>query len=389
MAQGTVQADRAVRHMHIDPKNRPFIVIWETTRACQLACAHCRADAITRRNPFELDTDEAKTLLDQLASYGRPRPVVVLTGGDPFERPDLVELTRYGHEAGLHMALSPSVTPKLTREVLQDLRDAGGSAVSISLDGATAETHDGFRKVPGTYVATVEAMQTVRDVGFRLQVNTTVTTTTVHDLPGILRQVVDQQAGLWSVFFLVPTGRGVDLQALDANDTEDVLHWLYDISAMQPIKTTEAPHYRRVVIQRTRAAETGETFTHGALYHELTEATAALFPEGIAAHHAPSRPPLDVNAGRGFAFIDHIGYVYPSGFLPERAGNVREQNFVDIYANSPLLRSMREPAGFHGKCGVCEFREVCGGSRSHAFAVTGDSLGSDPTCAYIPPGWNG
>lgn len=378
------QAPRSVRRLHTDLNQRPFMVIWETTRACQLACAHCRADSINHRNPLELSTEEAKTLLGQLASYGRPRPMVILTGGDPFERPDLAELTRYGTDIGLHMALSPSVTPKLTRQALEELRAAGGSAVSVSLDGAHAATHDAFRSIEGTYDRTLEAIDTVLDVGFRLQVNTTVTSTTVHELPQMLRQMVDKGIGLWSVFFLVPTGRGASLNALSPSEVEDVLHWLYDVSTLLPVKTTEAPHYRRVVAQRMVGAQRGETFQHGLLHAELSAATASLFPANEARRERPTRPPLEINAGRGFAFIDHIGFVYPSGFLPHQLGNVRQHSFCEIYADSPLLKRLRDSSSFDGKCGVCEFNDICGGSRSHSFAVTGNPLASDPTCVYQP-----
>ncbi len=369
---------RPVRTLHHDVAERPFIVIWEVTRACQLVCAHCRADAIHRRHPLELTTAEGRRLLDDLATFGVPRPLVVLTGGDPFERPDLVDLVAHGTQAGLSMALSPSVTPRLTRSVLAQLRDAGAKAVSLSLDGASAETHDGFRGVDGVFGETLAAAATVRDLGYRLQINTTVTRGNATELPAIMRQVLDLGASLWSVFFLVPTGRGEHLQPLDAAQAEDVLHWLHDVSDLVPIKTTEAPHYRRIALQRARDATQG---TPGALHRELHRLTG---DAGAQRKHRHPRPPIDVNAGRGFAFVDHLGAVYPSGFLPVPAGSVREQPFPEIYRTSPVLVALRDPDRFHGRCGRCEFREVCGGSRSHAYATTGDILAEDPTCAYQP-----
>lgn len=384
MSTPTVSEDKAVRHLHHDVNERPMIAIWEVTRACQLVCTHCRADAQHERNPGELTTDEGKALLDDIAGFGKPFPIVVLTGGDPFERPDLPELVRYGSSLGLHMALSPSVTPRLTPEVLRVLHDAGAHALSLSLDGASAATHDAFRGVPGVYDATLRAARWVRDEGYRLQLNTTVTRANVAELPEVLRTVLDLRAALWSVFFLVPTGRGGLLTPLAPTEVEDVLHWLHDVSDLVAVKTTEAPHYRRVVIQRARAAVTGDVVPHGDLYAALGAATADLLVGRDDKHRTP-RPPIDVNSGRGFAFIDHLGDVYPSGFLPHHCGSVKEQGFRTIYRTSPLLRSLREPAGFHGTCGVCEFNEVCGGSRSHAYAVTGDILASDPTCGYLPP----
>ena len=376
-------ASRAVRLQRHDAGERPFIVIWEVTRACQLACQHCRADAIRRRNPLELDTAEGRALLDGVAAFPRPHPLVVLTGGDPVERPDLADLVRHGTALGLSMALSPSVTPNLTEARLAELRAAGANAVSLSLDGARPATHDAFRGFPGTYDDTLTAARLVREAGFRLQVNSTVTRSTVDELPELLTTVLGLGAALWSVFFLVPTGRGQQLQTLSADEVEDVLHWLADVSTHIAVKTTEAPHYRRVVLQRAAAQVPGDVVAHGALYQRLTEATCRELADRQV-RTRPARPPIDVNAGRGVMFVDHQGLVYPSGFLPHRAGDVRTTPVTEIYRSSPVMRSLRSPDGFAGKCGRCEFREVCGGSRSHAYAVTGDALASDPTCAYEP-----
>ncbi len=379
----TVRQDRrSVRLLHHDPGDRPMIVIWEVTRACALVCRHCRADAQHRAHPRQLTTEQGRALLSDIAGFGTPYPIVVLTGGDPFERPDLAELVRYGTGLGLHVALSPSVTPRLTPEVLAELREAGATALSLSLDGASASTHDSFRGVPGVFDDTLRAARWVKDAGYRLQVNTTVTRGNVHELPDVLRAVVDLGASLWSVFFLVPTGRGSKLAPLSAPEVEDVLHWLHEVSDLVAVKATEAPHYRRVVIQRNR----GERVVLGPLHEQLSSATAALRLERGASLRRP-RPPIDVNSGRGFAFVDHLGDVYPSGFLPHHCGNVAEMGFREIYRTDPLLRSLRDPVQFTGKCGVCEFREVCGGSRSHAYAVLGDLLGSDPTCVHVPADW--
>jgi AdoMet-dependent heme synthase len=378
-----------VRSLRHDPATRPFLVIWEVTRACQLVCQHCRADAIRTHHPLQLSTAEGRRLLDDLAAFGTPRPLVVLTGGDPFERPDLEELVAYGTSLGLHVSLSPSVTPRLTRASLQRLRDAGARAVSLSLDGATAATHDGFRGVDGVHAATLDAARWVRELGLRLQVNTTVTGRTVAELPDVLRTVLDLDTTLWSVFLLVPTGRGEDLDALDAAETEDLLHWLHDASRLVAIKTTEAPHYRRVVLQRT-AAGPGAVPSTGPLHQRLRAASADLLgpdagPAGRPVRRA-ARPPIDVNAGKGFVFVDHLGAVYPSGFLPLPVGSVRDRPITEIYREAPLLRQLREPDAFGGRCGVCEFRAVCGGSRSRAYATTGDPLAEEPTCSHQPAG---
>lgn len=373
----------AIRSLHQDSGDRPFIVIWEVTRACGLACAHCRADAVHHRSPLELDTDEGRALLDGIASFGRPRPIVVLTGGDPFERPDLAALVAHGTAAGLSMALAPSVTSRLTRDVLAELRAAGAHAVSLSLDGASALTHDGIRGVPGVFAATLEAAGDVRDLGFRLQLNTTVTARNVHELPAVLRLALDLHATLWSVFFLVPTGRGATVPSLGAADVEEVLHWLHDISVHIAVKATEAPHFRRIAIQRAAAPDVEAAFPVGPLRQALRDETHRLLGDRAPRPVGP-RPPLDVNAGRGFAFIDYHGTVFPSGFLPLAAGSVREQPFAAIYRGSPLLQSLRQPDGFGGRCGTCDFRTICGGSRSRAFAVSGDPLAEDPSCAFQP-----
>lgn len=414
----TTTTPHAIRTLNLDLDERPFLVIWEVTRACELVCAHCRADAQHERDPLELSTAEGFALLDDLAAYGAPRPMVVLTGGDPFERPDLEDLVAHGTSIGLHVSLSPSVTPLLTAERLAGLRRVGASAVSLSLDGATAATHDGFRGVSGVFDRTLEAARIVQYAGLRLQVNTTVTADNVHELPRVLDIVTDMQAGLWSVFFLVPTGRGVSLNMLPATDVEDVLHWLHEVGDRIAIKATEAPHYRRVALQRAAAADPDRAFPPGPLRLALRSATTPWVPTTDGATDRPTvgapggpvpgspgrpstgaperpsddrrpasrpkRPPLDINAGRGFAFVDHHGFAYPSGFLPMPAGTVRSAPFSRIYRESILFRSLRDPERLEGRCGHCEFRDVCGGSRSRAFAVTGSPYAEDPSCAYQP-----
>lgn len=377
------QAVRSLRHGTDD---RPFIVFWEVTRACGLACAHCRADAIPDRDPRELTASEARRLIDDLAAYAPPRPILVLTGGDPFERDDLTELVRYATQRGLHVSLSPSVTPRLTAARLAELRSAGASAVSLSLDGARAETHDGLRGIEGTYRDTLLAAALVRDAGFRLQVNTTVHAGNVDELPDLLAWLVDQDVSLWSVFLLVPTGRGATMRPLDAERTEDLLHWLHVIGDLLPVKTTEAPHFRRVAVQRAAAVRDGvpldEAFPPGELRRRLTERTCELV--GDRPSHRRRRPPLDVNAGRGVVFVDHVGRVHPSGFLPLDVGDVRGLPLSTIYRTSPVLQRLRDAKSYSGRCAFCEYRDICGGSRSRAYAASGDPYGDDPACAHVP-----
>lgn len=373
----------AVRTVRRGVEDRPFLVIWEVTRACALVCAHCRADAQHHRDPLELDTDEGRRLLDQIAEGPAPHPMVVLTGGDPFERDDLEDLVSHGVGAGLHVSLAPSVTPRLTDDRLLALRAAGASALSLSLDGATAATHDGFRGVPGVFDRTGDAARRVRSAGFRLQVNTTVTASNVEELPAVLEIVTRWDAVLWSVFLLVPTGRGENVGALGASAVEEVLHWLHDVSGHVAVKATEAPHFRRIAMQRAASADVDADFPPGELRSRLRAGTVRRLG-ALDGPRRSSRPPLDVNAGRGFAFVDHHGRVFPSGFLPLRAGSVRQRTFGEVYRSSALMRSLRDPSQLGGRCGACEFVEVCGGSRSRAFAVHGDPLAEDPACAHVP-----
>lgn len=378
-------AVRTVRH---DINHKPFIVIWEVTRACGLVCRHCRADAQHEPHPDQLTTEQGRELIDQLASYERPLPLVVFTGGDPFERDDLEELVEYASSRGLNVSLSPSVTPKLTPERVAQLHELGGKAMSMSLDGATAATHDRFRGFSGTFEKTVEMAPHITGAGFRLQINSTLTSGNIHEAPALLKQVIEMGAKMWYVFFLVPTGRGADLGALTPAQREDALNWLADIADRIAIKTTEAPQYRRVVLQRQAAREAGlPGYEGGELYRWLTAETTKLLGERPE-HPRPPRPPMAVNSGSGFAFIDHVGDVYPNGFLPMHCGNVKQTHFRDIYAESPVFRALRDPDNWHGKCAVCEYHGVCGGSRSTAYAMTGDYRASDPTCAYIPPQWH-
>ncbi|MFP5487982.1 MAG: TIGR04053 family radical SAM/SPASM domain-containing protein [Acidimicrobiia bacterium] len=379
-------AHDAVRTLRRGTDDRPFIVFWEVTRACGLACAHCRADAIPHRDPRELSTEEARQLIDDLAAYEPPRPILVLTGGDPFERVDLAELVSYATGRGLHVSLSPSVTPRLTAGRLAELRAAGASAISLSLDGARSATHDALRGIDGTHRSTIAAASLVRAAGLRLQINTTVHAGNVEELPDLLAWLVDQEVSLWSVFLLVPTGRGSSMQPLTADRVEDLLHWLHEIGDLLPVKTTEAPHFRRVAVQRTAALRDGvaldEAFPPGVLRRRLGRRTAELLVGRTARRHR--RPPLDVNAGRGVAFVSHVGRVHPSGFLPLDVGDVRERPLSAIYRTSPTLRRLRDVESYDGRCAICEYRHVCGGSRSRAYAVSGDPYGDDPACAHVP-----
>lgn len=386
---GARTAATVIRHARYDLGLRPFLVIWEVTRACDLVCRHCRAEARPDRDPGELTTEEGFRLMDQVASFGPPPPLFVLTGGDPFKREDLFELVRYGARVGLPVSVAPSGTPNLTRPRLEHLREAGAVALSLSVDGSCPAIHDGFRGVDGVFDWTLAAWKAARELGFKVQINTTVTPHNLDDLPDILALVRELGAMTWSVFFLVPTGRGRALGQLSAQEAEDVLHFLYDADKVVPLKTTEAHHFRRVVIQRRILEQRGvrpeAALPLGPTYRRLRARLAERLPDVAVDGPAPMRRvPLDVNAGRGFVFISHVGTVHPSGFLPLAAGNVRRRPLVEIYRNSPLFVALRTPERLGGRCGRCEFRAVCGGSRSRAFAVAGDPLAEEPLCAYEP-----
>jgi radical SAM protein len=379
-------AGHAIRRQRHDAGERPFIVIWESTRACPLACLHCRAEAVPGRDPRELDTAAAKDLLRQVAAFGQPAPLFVITGGDPFQRPDLAELVAFGKGIGVRVAVSPSGTPTLTADRLRELHAAGTVGLSLSLDGSTADIHDTFRGVPGVFRWTLDAWDTARALGMKVQINTTVARHNLHDLPDIVRLVAEHGAMLWSAFFLVPTGRGRSLGALTAGEVEDVLNFVHDVGLTVPAKTTEAHHFRRVALQRRILADTGDNpvavLGLGPLYRELRGRAAELGLDAGA--RRVRRPPLDVNAGRGFVFVSHTGTVHPSGFLPLGAGSVRETPLAEIYRTSELFTGLRDADRLGGRCGECEFRRVCGGSRSRAYGVTGDPYAEEPWCGYVP-----
>lgn len=376
---GEQDAPRLSRHLRFDVSTRPFLVLVELTRACELACRHCRAEAVLEADPGELTTAELLAVLDNLGSLGAPRPVVVLSGGDPLLRDDLEELVRYGAALGLAMAVSPAGTLRASRERLAGLRSAGASVVSFSLDGASPSAHDAFRGIDGSFDWTLAACRSARATGLRVQVNTTVSAETVTALPGICQLVTRLEANLWSLFFLVPTGRARLSSALGPEETEDVLHFLATVAASIPLKTTEAPAYRRVLLERRIV---GEPAGRGPLYHELLARWESLAP--TAPRGSPRRAPLTIGDGRGAVFVSHRGEVCPSGFLPLVAGNVREAPLTTIYASSSLFEALRDPGRLSGHCGRCEYQGVCGGSRAQAFARLHDPLGEDPTCTYRP-----
>jgi AdoMet-dependent heme synthase len=356
----------------------PFIVIWEVTRACALKCLHCRAEAQYTSDPRQLTFAEGKQLIDQISELDKP--LFVFTGGDPLMRPDLFDLARYAiEERGLPVSMTPSATPKVTLEAVRRAKEVGLSRWAFSLDGSTADIHDHFRGTKGSYALTMRGIDYLKKLDIPIQVNTTVSRYNLEDLSAIAQKVQEMGAVLWSVFFLVPTGRGMEKDMITAEEHEEVMRWLTEVQRVMPygVKATEAPHYRRVFIQEQRRLSDSDAGKD--LFSSAADA-------GLGAKRADllGRAPKGVNDGDGFVFVSHIGDVYPSGFLPVVCGNVREQSLVDIYRNSPIMKQLRDRSLLKGKCSVCEFKQLCGGSRARAYALTGDYLESDPYCAYIP-----
>ncbi len=347
-----------------DTSERPIVLVWEVSRACELACDHCRAEATPQRHPNELTTEEGKRLLDRAREFGEGQ-IVVLSGGDPLKRPDLAELVQYGDEVGLRIALTPSGTTALTRDRLAALADAGLRRLALSLDAADPEIHDGYRGEPGVFADTLRAARWAEDLGIDLQINTTVCEHTVAELPGVRDLVADLGATRWAVFFLVPVGRGRTLEPVSPARADRVLDWLHDVRerAGFAVKTTEAPMFRRVGLQREGVDPTELDPTRG---------PPATRPSALA--------------GDGFVFVSHTGDVYPSGFLPVSVGSVRDSSVVELYRDAELFQQLRDPEALGGKCGECAFRRVCGGSRSRAYAHSGDALAEDPLCPYEPVG---
>lgn len=354
--------------------DRPFLVFWEITRACALACKHCRAEAQPQRHADELNRAEALRLIQQLAEW-KP-PMLILTGGDPLMRSDCLDLVREANAAGLHVGLSPSATARLINADFNQIREAGIERISLSLDGATRETHDAFRGVEGTFVRTIAAVHRAHAAGLSVQINTTLTRSNMREFHAFKDLMFELKPAMWSVFLLVPTGRAGAAELPDPEDIEQVFQEMADLVGTAPfaIKTTEGHHFRRVLVQKHRGSGGG---------HPSGAPGMPAKPRG-GFERPGLRSPLGIRDGRGVMFISHTGVVSPSGFLPFDCGNVRQEHPAEIYRHHPLFVSLRDNNALGGKCGRCEFRAVCGGSRARAYGVTGDPFAEDPSCVYQP-----
>ncbi|HEX5838275.1 MAG TPA: TIGR04053 family radical SAM/SPASM domain-containing protein [Anaerolineales bacterium] len=361
------------RMVHADFDKAPFTIAWEVTRACAYACVHCRADAMHTPDPNELNTEESLRLIDRLAEFGSP--ILVFTGGDPMMRRDLHELIAYATGKGLRCSLTPTATALPTTARLEKVREAGIRRIALSLDAPVPQIHDSFRQVKGSWQRTMDILHRAQSIGLSVQVNTTVAKHNVDILDEMIPFLQEVGAVQWSLFFLVPTGRAQASNMISPEEHERIFNWLYDLSKNAPfdIKSTAAPMYRRVAIERKRMEQ-------GSDKPVTFQGAGFQYADGL------NRPTRGVNDGNGFLFISHVGDIQPSGFLPLTAGNVRSDDVVDVYRHSSIFTDLRSPDKIKGRCGICEYRDVCGGQRGRAYGITGDYLESDPACLYIPKG---
>jgi len=347
MSHPHLPAETRVSHAAMDFDLAPLLVIWETTQACGLACRHCRADPRPWHSPEELTTEQAKHMLDGIRAMGTR--VFVLSGGDPMNRHDLLDLIEYGTSIGLRMCTIPAATAELTKEQLVDLRDAGLAKVAFSIDFPFAEGHDDMRQIPGTFERTIRAANWAREIGLSMQVNSLVCQSSAPHLLEMGQLVEDLGADMWELMYLIPVGRGELLPSMTPQEVQDSFQLIWQVEQRRKfvVKVTEAPHYRRFMLEQG----------YDGRVHR-------------------------VNAGKGFCFVSHHGDVYPSGFLPLSAGNVKTDDLVDVYRNSELFRRLRDPDLLDGPCGTCAWRDTCGGSRSRSYGLTGNPHASEPWCIH-------
>jgi len=380
---------------------RPRLIFWEVTKGCNLRCIHCRATATELSSPLDLPTSKALSLIEEIAAYASP--ILVLSGGEPLYRADIFELARFGTRKGLRIALATNGT-QVTPEVARKIVDAGVKRVSISLDGANAQTHDAFRGIPGAFDAAVRGLRNLQELGMSVQINMTIARHNAHELPAVLDLARGLGADALHTFLLVPVGCGVDIaaeQMVPPEEYEGILNWFYDRSQEGGIelKATCAPHYFRVM--RQRKAEERKALAQkpaagvmrfpsiGPMEMTAPGSTGiSLRPQhgGHPGGHPDSMHAMTKGclAGSGVCFISHQGEVYPCGYLPVLAGDLRKQSFASVWEDSPVFLQLRDTDNLKGKCGHCEFRNICMGCRARAFAASGDFLDEEPFCVYQP-----
>ncbi len=356
---------RALHHASRDFAQTPLNIYWEMTQSCSLACRHCRATAMPNPHPNEMNFEQSVAFLRQIPEFGEPMPQLILTGGDPLNRPDLDLLIDEARKLGIGVSITPAATAKLTKELLIRLKAHGVDALGLSLDGSTAQKHDSIRGVPGTFHRTLLAMQWAKELEIPVQVNTLAAGETVEDVPAIYELLKPYDIARWSLFFLISVGRGKVLAPMEEEQGKTLMAWIYETARKAPfvVATTEAPSYRRFALEKMRSeGMTGEEIKRSGSYRSF-----------------------GIRDGHGIVFVSNTGEICPAGFLPLVAGNVRTDRIADVYRNSKVFRELHNPTEFHGRCGYCEYHAICGGSRARAFAATGDALGEDPFCTYDPP----
>lgn len=406
-AQTQVLSETPEGHSAAKQEYKPRLIFWEVTKGCNLRCIHCRATATELMSPTDLSTTKALDIISQIADFGNP--ILVLSGGEPLYRHDIFKLAEYATSRGLRAALATNGT-MVTKDIAEKIKGSGIRRVSISLDGADATTHDTFRGIPGAFEAAIYGMKNLQEIGVSVQINTTIARHNAHQLPDVLQLARNLGADALHTFLLVPVGCGVDIaaeQMVPPDEYERMLNWFYDQSLTGDIelKATCAPHYFRVLRQR-RAADrmAGREVAPSPASHpreigptEMTMpgSTGILLkpsggpPAGHTGH--PGGHPGDMNAmtkgclaGTGVCFISHEGEVFPCGYLPALAGDLRKQSFAEVWNDSAVFGMLRDDDNLKGKCGCCEFRHVCMGCRARAFAATGDYLAEEPFCIYQP-----
>jgi len=350
----------------------PRLLAWELTAACNLECAHCRGAATKTPSSDELTTQEAENLIDELADYGKP--ILIISGGEPLVRDDVFKIAQYGTKKGLRVVLATNGT-LVTEEISKQMKEVGIRRVSISIDGATPETHDNFRGMLGSFEGALRGISEIQKAGIELQINTTITKRNIGEIEEIHRLAQRLNSDAHHIFLLVPTGRasGMEEEEIPPEEYEAVLNWFYELDQRETektkqgkkrmdVKATCAPHYFRIMRERAK----------------LEERKIKPVEDGL---RATTKGCL---GGTGFCFVSHIGEVYPCGYLPALAGNIRENSFKEIWEESRVFNDLRNPDKLKGKCGICEYRRVCGGCRARAFAATGDYMAEEPYCIYTP-----
>jgi radical SAM protein len=375
----SVRLSRTYRRHQFE--DQPLLIFWEMTKACDLTCLHCRESSQTGPNVDELSFDEGRSLIDEVAAMGPPRPILILTGGDCLTRRDLVALVTYAAERSVPVAIAPTVTHRLSESILHTLRQHGVKTVSLSLDGATPLSHDGLRGVVGHFDDTLRAIDTLKRCGFSVQITTTVMASNLEELADIAVLMHKLDVDVWELFFLITTGRGSNGTPSSPQENEDVCNFLVDASRYGfAVRTVEAPFFRRIASERREHVDIDSVARNtGPLYQRLKDRLISQLGQArmpARTTHAGTRD------GKGIIFVAANGDVYPSGFLPVRLGNVRQQALVEIYRDSSLLRLIRR-ARFNGVCATCSYSQLCGGSRSRAYIASGDPLGSDPGCLLV------